>query len=53
MGRPTDEPKTLNTRIRLSQADIDMLDFCSKSLDVTKAEVIRMGVKKVYNELKK
>ena len=53
MGRPTDEPKTLNTRIRLSQADIDMLDFCSKSLEVTKAEVIRMGIKKVYNELKK
>lgn len=53
MGRPTDDPKTLNTRIRLSQVDVYMLDFCSKSLEVTKAEVIRMGIKKVYDELKK
>ena len=51
MGRPTDEPKTLSTRVRLSQEDIKMLDFCSENLEITKAEVIRLGIKKVYSEL--
>lgn len=52
-GRPTDDPKVLNTRIRLSQEDVDMLDYCVKKTGLTKSEIIRKGIKEVYNKLKK
>lgn len=52
-GRPTDDPKTLNTRIRLSQRDIEKLEWCSEKLNVPKSEVIRLGIEKVYQELTK
>lgn len=51
-GRPTDDPKTLNTRVRLSSDDVNRLEFCSKETGKTKAEIIRIGIKKVYDELK-
>ncbi len=50
-GRPTDEPKTLNTRIRLSANDIEMLEYCSKETGKTKADVIRQGIREVYESL--
>lgn len=52
-GRPTNEPKVLSTRIRLSEQDIQQLDFCSKKTGKSKAEIIRMGIKEVYERLKK
>lgn len=51
-GRPTDEPKTLNTRIRLSENDVEKLEYCADRLKVKKSEVIRIGISKVYEELK-
>lgn len=47
-GRPTNDPKTLNTRIRLSEGDVKKLDCCCKVLNLTKAEVIRQGIDKMY-----
>lgn len=52
-GRPTDNPKILNTRIRLSEDDVKKLEYCSKKTRKTKAEIIRKGIDKVYNELNK
>ncbi len=52
-GRPTEDPKTLNTRIRLSQSDIEKLEYCSKQTGKKKSEIIREGINKVYNEIKK
>ena len=51
-GRPTDDPKTLNTRIRLSEEDTKRLEFCAEALGITKSEVIRRGIKEVYDGLK-
>lgn len=53
VGRPTDDPKNLNTRIRLSENDVEKLNYCTEKLGIKKAEVIRMGINKVYEELKK
>ena len=44
-GRPTEDPKTLSTRIRLSAEDVQRLDYCAK--------IIRQGIKAVYEGLKK
>lgn len=52
-GRPTDDPKTLSTRIRLSEEDIKRLEYCSEKTGLTKAEIIRQGIKEVYEKLKK
>ena len=52
MGRPTAEPKNLSTRIRLSENDIKMLDFCAKETGLKKSDIIRLGIKSVYENLK-
>lgn len=52
-GRPTNDPKTLNTRIRLSQVDTEKLEYCCKRTGKKKSEIIREGIDKVYIELKK
>lgn len=52
-GRPTDDPKTLNTRIRLSEEDTMRLEYCAEKLSVKKSEVIRRGIREIYERLKK
>lgn len=51
--RPADDPKKLNTRIRLSQSDIDKLEYCCNQTGKKKSEIIREGIDKVYTEIKK
>ena len=52
-GRPTDDPKTLSTRIRLSDEDIQRLEYCVKVTGMKKSEIIRQGIKEIYERLKK
>lgn len=49
-GRPTDEPKKTRLELRLSDHDAEKLDFCCKALGFSKAEVIRRGIDRVYQE---
>lgn len=53
MGRPTDAPKVNNMRIRLSDEDLQKLEFCKVKTRRTYADIIREGIDKVYQELKK
>lgn len=50
-GRPTDEPKTHQQRIRMSDKDIEMLEYCCKATGKSKAEIIREGIREVYQKL--
>lgn len=52
-GRPTDDPKTLSTRIRLSEEDVKRLEFCTQKTGMTKSEIVRQGIREVYEGLKK
>ena len=52
-GRPTDNPKRHDTRIRMSDDDLNMLEYCCKVTGKTKADIIREGIRKVYEELNK
>lgn len=52
-GRPTDNPKRHETRIRMSDNDIEMLEYCCKATGRTKADIIRDGIKRVYDSLEK
>ena len=52
-GRPTKDPKTLSTRIRMSDEDIKRLEYCAEKTGLTKAEIIRQGIKEVYEKIRK
>ena len=52
MGRPTNNPKKHDTRIRMTEEDVEILNFCAEKTGMTKADVIRIGIRKVYEEIK-
>lgn len=49
-GRPTDDPKPHNTRVRMSDGDLKKLEHCCKVYGLTKAEVIRRGIDELYEK---
>jgi len=51
MGRPTDNPKDIALKVRLDKGTAEKLDECVRILEVSKAEVLRQGVHKVYDDL--
>lgn len=52
-GRPTIEPKTSTLKVRLSENDIEKLDFLSKETNKSKSEIIRDGIDMQYKQAKK
>lgn len=52
MGRPTDNPKTIVKRARMSEPDVEKLKICCRKLDMSESDIIRLGIEKVYTELK-
>lgn len=52
-GRPTNNPKKHETRIRMSDEDIEILEYCCKITGKTKADIIREGIREVYVQIKK
>jgi len=52
--RPKSEnPKNLRFEIRLTQDTEKILELCCKKTGLSKAEVIRLGIQKVYEEVTK
>lgn len=51
-GRPTVDPKKHETRIRMSDEDVRILEICCKNTGLSKAEVIRKGIREVYEKVK-
>lgn len=52
LGRPTDSPKDITLKIRLDQPSHERLEECSKEMGISRAEVIRQGIKKMHDDLK-
>lgn len=52
-GRPTDDPKKFSTRIRMSDEDKKILEFCCKNTGLSKTDIIRKGIRMVYENIKK
>lgn len=53
MGRPTDNPKTEQIKIRATKEDKKLLENCCEKLNKTQYDVIMIGIKSVYDEIKK
>lgn len=49
-GRPTDNPKKDRVGFRLSDEESKMLDYCCEVLGLSKTEVIRQGIKEMYEK---
>lgn len=52
VGRPTTDPKTHETRIRMSDEDVRILKICCEKTGMSKADVIRLGIREVYEKVK-
>lgn len=51
MGRLTDNPKDISLKVRFDKDTAEKLDECVRILDVSKAEVVRQGARKVHGDL--
>lgn len=51
-GRPTDNPKTIQTRIRMTKEQAEKLNECSKKLQISKTDVVVKGIEMIYDNLK-
>lgn len=53
LGRPTDSPKDITMKIRFDKETAEQLEHCSEEMEISRAEVVRRGVKKMYDDLEK
>ncbi|ANM47455.1 TPA: hypothetical protein U2D46_002324 [Streptococcus suis] len=54
LGRPKSEnPRHHNTRIRMTDDELTMLEYCSKVTGKTKTDILMLGLEKVYKSIKK
>ncbi|MFB5764053.1 ribbon-helix-helix protein, CopG family [Paenibacillus medicaginis] len=52
MGRPpSDNPKSLKIEIRADQETISTLDAAAKKLNMTRSDIVRKGIEKIYDDL--
>ena len=52
-GRPTDNPKTMSVKFLSDAGTFEKLKECSEKLEVSRAEIIRMGIHRIYEDLQK
>ena len=52
-GRPTENLKSGRFEIRTSEEEEMMLNYCSEKTGKRRTDIVRMGIRKVYEELKK
>lgn len=52
-GRPTDNPKNAEIKVRATKEDREKLLYCCKMTGKTQYEIVMEGIDKVYNELTK
>ena len=53
MGRPTDNPKDTALKVYFDKDTARKLEECIQELGVSKSEVVRRGVRKMYDSLDK
>lgn len=52
-GRPkVANPRKNDTRIRMTDEEVEMLNYCSEKTGKTKTDIIVEGITRVYNDLK-
>lgn len=49
-GRPTNDPKFIQLNLRISEDYQQKLDYCSKAYKVSKGEIVRRGIKLMFEQ---
>lgn len=52
MGRPTDSPKVIVKRARMSESDVEKLKECCRILEISESDILRKGINEIYQKLK-
>lgn len=53
MGRPTENPAKNQFRVRLTDGELEKLNECTQYYQLSKSDVIRKGIDKLYEGIKK
>lgn len=53
MGRPTENPKTIVKRARMSEQDVKKLKLCCEAFGLSESDIIRMGIDEVYQKMER
>lgn len=53
MGRPTNSRKDIRLQIRVDKETEEMLDFCADKKITNRSEIVREGIRLVYDDLQK
>ena len=52
-GRPpSKDPKEHQKRIRMSDEDVEILEYCCKKTGRTQSDIIREGIREVYKKIR-
>lgn len=49
----TDNPKDTTVKVRMDKDTMNKLDKCVEVLESNRSEIIRAGIKKIYDELER
>lgn len=50
IGRPTNNPRNQRIEIRLASDELIILNYCCKTLNMTRSDVLRTGIKVLYQK---
>lgn len=53
LDRPTDNPKNISVKFKVDDETFRILKICSIEMTVSQAEILRRGIHKMYDGLKK
>ena len=54
VGRPpSDNPKDMTIKIRADAETIEKIDKCKEALNTTRSDIVRQGIDRIYDDLKK
>lgn len=51
VGRPTESKKGSVIKARVDDLTIDKLEFCARKTNLSKSDILRIGIDKVYEEI--
>lgn len=52
-GRPSSDPKRLELKVRISEDDKQKIDTIQDKTNMSKSDIVRKGIDKVYQDIKK
>ena len=52
MGRPTENPRGERLGFRVSEEESEMIKYCMEYSGMSKSYILRLGIRKVYEEVK-